>query len=180
MYTIHPAVPFWDHDMWLPAPCWRCCALQVAATQSEAVSLEAHRRSCSWTGVAFWETPRGTQAATRATRTWRTVMTARVACEYCPLLPSAASSFTRKTPVVFSPSWCSSIPSHQIQFSCSSGKTRLIYFWRSFFSKHLFLQVILSSVTASLTQTFLQSLFFVCLVLLRSDITLPFLTRFSI
>lgn len=52
-------------------------ALQEAATRSEAaVSLEALRRSCSWTDAASRETPRETPAATRVTRTWRTVMTA--------------------------------------------------------------------------------------------------------
>lgn len=111
--------------MWLSAPCRWCCGLQEAATQSAAVSQEAHRRSC-WRGGASLETPRGTLAAMRAARTWRTVMTAWVVCEHCPpLLPSSASSLSRKTRVVFSPSWCSSIPSYQIQFSCSSGKTLL-------------------------------------------------------
>ena len=79
-----PALSSWDHKMWRSAPCWWRCALQEAATQSEAVSPEAPRRSCSWTGAASRETPRGTPAATRATRTWRTVMTAWVACEHCP------------------------------------------------------------------------------------------------
>lgn len=75
---------------------------------------------------------------------------------------SSASFFTRKTRVVFSPSRCSSIPSHRIQFSCSSGKTLLsshLLLELCSFSKHLLLQVILSSVSASLNQTVLQSLF---------------------
>lgn len=156
--------------MWLSAPCWPCCALQEAATQREAVSLEAHRRSCSWTDVASWETPRGTPAATRVTRTWRTVMTAWVACEHCPpLLPH---------PSLERLMWCSVLLDARAfqaaKFCFHALLERLcyrhIYFWHSlllFFSPSIFLPT-LSSVSASLNQTVLQSLF--CLLLLRIDL----------
>lgn len=80
---------------------------------------------------------------------------------------SSASSFTTTSCVVFGPSRCSSIPSHQIQFSCSSGKDSAIvtfYFWHSlslsfFLGIFILLWVILSSVSPSLNQTVLQSLF---------------------
>ena len=168
-----PALSSWDHKMWRSAPCWWRCALQEAATQSAAVSPEAPRRSCSWTGAASRETPRGTPAATRATRTWRMVMTAWVAGEHCPApLPHPS---LEKTRVVFSPSRCSSIPSRQNSvFPCSSGQTLL--------SSHLllvlcfyFLQASSSSSSSSSSHALIcfctiepNCHLFVCSVLLRA------------
>lgn len=148
-----PALSSWDHKMWRSAPCWWRCALQEAATQSEAVSPEAPRRSCSWTGAASRETPRGTPAATRVTRTWRTVMTAWVACEHCPA-PLPHPSLEKRLVWSSVLSRCSSIPSRQnFSFPCSPGQTLLsshllpgalflfsppsIFFFKSF--SHLFL-----------------------------------------
>lgn len=120
-----PALSSWDHKMWRSAPCWWRCALQEAATQSEAVSPEAPRRSCSWTGAASRETPRGTPAATRVTRTWRTVMTAWVACEHCPA-PLPHPSLEKRLVWSSVLSRCSSIPSRQnFSFPCSPGQTLL-------------------------------------------------------
>lgn len=144
------------------APCWWCCALQAAATRSGAASPEARRRSCSWTGVASWGIPRGTQAATRATRTWRTVMTAWPVCDH---LSSSASSFTSET------------DRRGLQFffmleHSRSPNSVFMLFWKDcavasfaydahFFSPSIFffLSAILYSVSASLNpMTFLRSL----------------------
>ncbi len=158
--------------MWLSAPCWWCCALQEAATRSEAVSLEARRRSFSWTGVASWETPRGTPAATRVTRTWRTVMTAWVACELCPppLLPHPSLEI-----LVWSSVLLDARAFQATKFSFHALLERLccrhIYFWCSVLFPSIF----------SFKSYFLLFLhhwiklfcshFFVCSVLLRIDIT---------
>ena len=52
-----------------------CVYFQAAAIQS-AAACRALRRSCCPRAGAWWETPRGTPAATRAMRTWRMVMIA--------------------------------------------------------------------------------------------------------
>lgn len=72
----------------------------------------------------------------------------------------------------------------KFQFSRSSGKTRLIYFWSSLFffffsSKHLFSSSHTFFCFCITDSNIFAVTFFVCLVLLRIDITLPFLTRLS-
>lgn len=68
------------------------CALQAAVILTKAVSLEARRRSCSWSGVTSRVILPETPAATRVTRTWRTVMTVWVDCERCSSCSCCCSS----------------------------------------------------------------------------------------
>lgn len=60
-----------------------------AAVIRSAAACRAPRRSCCRKVGAWWETPRETPAATRATRTWRTVMMAFLSPDHRgPKLPS--------------------------------------------------------------------------------------------
>lgn len=114
-----------QYCMWLSVPWWSCRDLQEAAIRREAAILGPRRRSCSWTGVASWETPHETQAAMRVMRTWRMVMTAWVAPKHYSLRLRHPSLERR---VFLSPSWCSGITGHKLQFPCSLKDSAIITF----------------------------------------------------
>ena len=111
-----------DSILCVPPPC-----LQAAVIRS-AAACRAPRRSCSLRDGAWWETPRGTPAATRATRTWRMVMTALLSLdqhylkdhwELAQLRPSLCLAVTPSPPFFFSPSFPGShLRSHHLLNFC--------------------------------------------------------------